>query len=346
MALFAWVCTRFQYSPFLVNVMKAVVIQRAGGPEVLQLRQQPRPLPAAHEVLIRTHAAGVNRPDVLMRRGKYAGSSDVTGLVPGLEISGIVEACGAAVARWQPGAAVCALLPAGGYAEYAAVDARHCLPVPAGLSFVEAAALAETVFTVWHNVFQRGGLQPGETLLVHGGSSGIGTTAIQLAHALGSRVAVTAGNEAKCDACRQLGAEWAINYQTQDFEKVLEAAGVDVILDMVGGEYIAKNLRLLKDDGRLVFVNAMQGATGEFNVLEVMRRRLSITGSTLRPRSADFKAALAAAVEQHVWPLIAAGKFRPVIFKTFPLAQAAAAHELMESSTHIGKIVLEMSGKN
>jgi putative PIG3 family NAD(P)H quinone oxidoreductase len=206
----------------------------------------------------------------------------------------------------------------------------------------EAAALPETVFTVWHNVFQRGQLQPGETLLVHGGSSGIGTTAIQLARALGSRVAITAGDEAKCQACHDLGAEWAINYKTDDFEQVLKEVGIDVILDMIGGDYIAKNLRLLRDDGRLVFINAMQGAKAEFNALEVMSRRLTITGSTLRPRSADFKAALAAAVEKHVWPLIAAGKFRPIIDRTFPLAEAAAAHQRMESSAHIGKIVLEV----
>ena len=324
--------------------MNAIIIQQPGGPEVLRLEPQSKPQPAAHEVLIRVRAAGVNRPDVLMRQGKYAGSGDVSGLVPGLEIAGTIEACGADVTRWYPGDAVCALLPAGGYAEYAAVDARHCLPVPSGLSMTEAAALPETIFTVWHNVFQRGNLQPGETLLVHGGSSGIGTTAIQLAKALGSRVAITAGDEAKCEACRRLGADRAINYKTQDFETELQAEGADVILDMIGGDYIAKNLRLLHDDGRLVFVNAMQGGQGEFNALEVMRRRLSITGSTLRPRSADFKAALAAAVEQHVWPLIAAGKFRPVIYQTFPLADAAAAHELMESSAHIGKIVLEVKG--
>ena len=322
--------------------MNAIVIEQPGGPGVLRLQQPPKPQPAAHEVLVRVHAAGVNRPDVLMRQGKYAGSGNVAGLVPGLEIAGIIEECGTAVTRWHPGDAMCALLPAGGYAEYAAVDARHCLPVPAGLSMTEAAALPETVFTVWHNVFQRGALQPGETLLVHGGSSGIGTTAIQLAKALGSGVAVTAGDAAKCAACRQLGADWAINYKTEDFEQVLKAEGVDVILDMVGGDYIAKNLRLLKDDGRLVFVNAMQGGKGEFSALEVMQRRLSITGSTLRPRSSDFKAALAAAVEEHVWPLIAAGEFRPVIYRTFPLTEAAAAHELMESSAHIGKIVLEV----
>ena len=325
--------------------MNAIVIQQPGGPSVLQLEQLPKPPVAVHEVLIRVHVAGVNRPDVLMRQGKYASSGEVSGLVPGLEIAGTVEACGADVTRWHPGDAVCALLPAGGYAEYAAVDARHCLPVPAGLSMVEAAALPETVFTVWHNVFQRGTLQPGETLLVHGGSSGIGTTAIQLARALGSHVATTAGDEAKCAACRELGAEWAINYKTEDFEQVLNEVGVDVVLDMIGGDYIGKNLRLLKDDGRLVFINAMQGGKGEFNALDVMRRRLTITGSTLRPRSADFKAALAAAVEQHVWPLITAGKFRPVIYKTFPLAEVAAAHELMESNAHIGKIMLEVRGK-
>lgn len=322
--------------------MNAIVIQQPGGPEVLKLQQRPTPQPAAHEVLVRVHAAGVNRPDVLMRQGKYAGSGDVSGQVPGLEIAGTIEACGADATRWHVGDAVCALLPAGAYAEYAVVDARHCLPVPAGLTLTEAAALPETVFTVWHNVFQRGSLQPGETLLVHGGSSGIGTTAIQLAKALGSRVAVTAGDDAKCAACRQLGADWAINYKTQDFEEVLKGEGVDVILDMIGGDYIAKNLCLLKDDGRLVFVNAMHGPKGEFNALEVMRRRLTITGSTLKPRSADFKAALAAAVEEHVWPLIEAGKFRPLIHQTFPLAEAAVAHELMESSAHIGKIVLDV----
>ena len=328
--------------PLALVLMNAIVIKLPGGPEVLQPHTRPTPQPAAHEVLIRVRAAGVNRPDVLMRQGKYAGTGDVAGLVPGLEIAGTVEQCGADVTRWYPGDAVCALLPEGGYAEFAVADARHCLPVPAGLSLIEAAALPETVFTVWHNVFQRGNLQPGETLLVHGGSSGIGTTAIQLARALGSRVATTAGDETKCAACRGLGADWAINYKTEDFEQVLNAEGVDVILDMIGGEYIAKNLRLLNDDGRLIFVNAMQGGQGDFNALEVMRRRLTISGSTLRPRSADFKAALAAEVERHVWPLIATGKFRPVIYQTFPLAEAAAAHKLMESSAHIGKIVLEV----
>ncbi|MBC6611422.1 NAD(P)H-quinone oxidoreductase [Hymenobacter sp. BT507] len=321
--------------------MQAIVITAAGGPEKLQLQNAPTPTPAAHQVLVRVQAAGVNRPDVLMRQGKYAGAGEVAGMVPGLEIAGIITECGADATRWQPGDAVCALLPAGGYAEYAAVDANHCLPLPTGWRPAEAASLPETVFTVWHNVFERGALQPGETLLVHGGSSGIGITAVQLAHALGSKVAATAGSTDKCDAVRALGAEWSINYKEEDFEQVLrEAGGVDVVLDMIGGDYTAKNLRLLRPDGRLVFINAMQGARGEFNALEVMQRRLTITGSTLRPRSAEFKAHLAAAVERYVWPLLTTEQFRPVIYRTFPLAQAQQAHELMESSEHIGKIVL------
>ena len=322
--------------------MRAIVIEQPGGPEVLRLREQPRPAPAAGQVLVRVQAAGINRPDVLLRQGKYAGSGDVAGLVPGLEIAGVVVECGSGASCWQPGDPVCALLAAGGYADYAVADARHCLPLPAGLSPVEAAALPETMFTVWHNVFERGRLQPGETLLVHGGSSGIGTVATQLARALGSRVAVTAGSEAKCQACRDLGAEWAINYKAADFEQFLqqEGVGIDVILDMVGGDYTPKNLRLLQDDGRLVFINAAQGAAAEFNALHVMSRRLTITGSTLRPRSAEFKAALAAAVEQHVWPLLAAGQLRPVIDRTYPLAEAGAAHQRLESSAYIGKLVL------
>jgi len=324
--------------------MNSIVITEPGEAAVLRLRQQPVPEPAAHEVLIRVYAAGVNRPDVLLRQGKYAGSGDVAGLVPGLEVAGTVEKCGSDVPRWHLGSRVCALLAAGGYAEYAIADARHCLPVPEGWDFAEAAALPETVFTVWHNVFQRGQLQAGERLLVHGGSSGIGTTAVQLARALGSSVAATVGSAAKVIAVRQLGAEPVINYRERDFEPVLhELGGVDVILDMVGGEYTAKNLRLLRDDGRLVFINAMQGAKAEFNALDVMRRRLTITGSTLRPRSAEFKAALAADVERHVWPLLQQGHTWPILYRTFSLAEAAAAHELMESSEHIGKIVLLVS---
>ncbi|PJJ60598.1 NAD(P)H-quinone oxidoreductase [Hymenobacter chitinivorans] len=320
--------------------MKAIVITQPGAAAVLQLQEREKPVPAPHQVLIRVAAAGVNRPDVLLRQGKYGGAADVMGLVPGLELAGTVEACGAAVTRWQPGDEVCALLTAGAYAEYAVVEARHCLPVPAGWTLAQAASLPETVFTVWHNVFQRGALQPGEILLVHGGSSGIGITAIQLAAALGSPVLATAGSAAKCRACEELGAQRCINYKQEDFEAALHETGADVILDMIGGDYTPKNLSLLRDDGRLVFINATRGPRAEFNALEVMRRRLTITGSTLRPRSADFKAALAAEVERHVWPLLAAGKFKPVIHRTFSLAEAAAAHELMESSEHIGKIML------
>ncbi|MBG8554077.1 NAD(P)H-quinone oxidoreductase [Hymenobacter guriensis] len=324
--------------------MHQIIISQPGGPEVLQLTSASVPQPGPHQVLVRVQAAGINRPDVLLRQGKYAGSGDVAGTVPGLEIAGTVEAVGAAAGRWHPGDAVCALLAEGGYAEYAVVDARHCLPVPPGWTMAEAATLPETVFTVWHNVFQRGQLHSGETLLVHGGSSGIGVTAIQLAAALGAPVFATAGSDEKCRACEKLGATRCFNYKMEDFEAELKSQGVDVVLDMVGGDYTPRNLRLLRDDGRLVFINAMQGPKAEFNALDVMRRRLTITGSTLRPRSADFKAALAAAVEQHVWPLLAAGRFRPVIYRRFPLAEAAAAHQLMESSEHIGKIVLEVGG--
>jgi NADPH:quinone reductase len=321
--------------------MNAIAIRQPGGPEVLELRPHSTPEPAAHEVLIQVAAAGVNRPDVLLRQGKYRGSGDVTGLVPGLEIAGTVVKCGTGVTRWHPGDAVCALLSQGGYAEYATVDARHCLPIPAGLTPVEAASLPETAFTVWHNVFERGQLQPGQRLLVHGGSSGIGVMAVQLARALGSPVAATVGSGDKAAAVRALGAEPAINYRTEDFEAVLQASGgVDVILDMVGGPYTPKNLRLLREDGRLVFINAMQGGPAEFNALEVMSRRLTITGSTLRPRSAEFKAALARAVEEHVWPLLASGALRSVVHATLPLARAREAHELLESGNHIGKIVL------
>lgn len=323
--------------------MQAIVITRPGGPDVLQLQPRDTPAPAAGQVLVRVQAAGVNRPDVLLRQGKYGGAGDVTGLVPGLEIAGVVAQLGAGVTRWRVGDEVCALLAEGGYADYAAVDARHCLPVPAGWVMTEAAALPETVFTVWHNVFERGGLRAGETLLVHGGSSGIGVTAIQLARLRGATVYATAGSEEKCRACEALGATRCFNYRTEDFEDGLRAAGVDVVLDMVGGEYTAKNLRLLRDDGRLVFINAMQGSKAEFNSLDIMRRRLTITGSTLRPRSADFKAALAAAVEQHVWPLLVNKQFRPVLFGTFALAKAGQAHRLLESSAHIGKIVLHVN---
>ncbi|WP_066838233.1 NAD(P)H-quinone oxidoreductase [Rufibacter ruber] len=320
--------------------MKAVVISAPGAPEVLQVQERPTPTPAPHQVLVKVHAAGINRPDVAQRKGHYPPPAGAPADIPGLEIAGVIEACGANVERWQKGEAVCALLPGGGYAEYVVVDARHCLPLPQGWSFEEAASLPETVFTVWHNVFQRGQLKAGENFLVHGGSSGIGITAIQLAKALGARVFATAGSAEKCRACEELGAERCINYKAEDFEEALKPEGVDVILDMVGGDYIPKNLNLLHPDGRLVFINAMQGAKGEFNVMQVMQKRLTLTGSTLRPRDADFKAALAAEIEQHVWPLLEAQKFKPVLSHTFLLKEAAQAHTLMESSAHIGKIVL------
>ncbi|HEX8348916.1 MAG TPA: NAD(P)H-quinone oxidoreductase [Hymenobacter sp.] len=322
--------------------MRSVIVTQPGGPEVLQLQEKPTPEPADNQVLIKVHAAGVNRPDVFLRKGKYGGAPTEPGMVLGLEIAGEIVACGTDVIRWQPGDTVCALVAQGGYAEYAVVDARHCLPVPAGWSFEEAASLPETVFTVWHNVFQKGQLKAGENFLVHGGSSGIGITAIQLAVAIGAKVFATAGSDDKCRACENLGAARCFNYKTHDFEAELKEEGVDVILDMIGGDYIAKNIRLLRPDGRLEFINAMQGPTAEINVMDIMARRLTISGSTLRPRSTDFKASLAADIEQHVWPLIAASKFKPVIYKVFPLAEAAEAHRLMESSEHIGKIMLRM----
>jgi NADPH2:quinone reductase len=322
--------------------MQAVVITQPGGPEVLQVQERPRPEPAPHEVLIKVKDAGINRPDVMQRRGNYPPPAGVPADIPGLEVAGVVEKCGSEVTRWRPGANVCALLGGGGYAEYVVADARHCLPLPKGFSFVEAASLPETVFTVWHNVFQRGQLKASESFLVHGGSSGIGTTAIQLAKAWGARVFATAGSPEKCQACEKLGAEECINYKTEDFAQVLQAEGVDVILDMIGGTYISKNISLLKPDGRLIFINAMQGARGEFNALELMQRRLTITGSTLRPRSALFKAELTADIEKQVWPLLESGQFKPVIYQAFSLTEASQAHALMESSTHIGKIVLSL----
>jgi putative PIG3 family NAD(P)H quinone oxidoreductase len=323
--------------------MKAVVITQPGEPGVLQVQERPVPGVGPGQVLIRVMASGVNRPDVAQRKGKYPPPPDASPDVPGLEVAGVVEACGKGTARWRPGDKVCALLSGGGYAEYAVADGGHCLPVPTGWSFEEAASLPETVFTVWHNVFQRGRLQPKEDFLVHGGSSGIGITAIQLAAAWGARVFATAGTEDKCLACEALGAHKCISYKLFDFEESLNKVGLDVILDMVGGDYIPKNIRLLRPDGRLVFINAMHGGRGEFDALDLMRRRLTLTGSTLRPRSPAFKAALAAEVERNVWPLIAAGSFKPVLYRVFGLEDAAAAHAVMERSEHTGKLVLKVA---
>ncbi len=322
------------------SMMNAIIIERPGGAEVLKLQSQPIPIPGVGEVLIKVKAAGVNRPDVAQRKGNYAPPPGAPQHIPGLEVSGLIEQCGENVTRFKKGEAVCALLAGGGYAEYAVANEGLCLRVPNGMGVEEAASLPETVFTVWNNVFERGHLQPGEHFLVHGGSSGIGITAIQLAKALGARVFATAGSAEKCDACRQLGAAICINYKEEDFEAVLKDEGVDVILDMVGGDYIAKNINLLREDGRLVFINTMKGAEASINFMDVMRRRLSITGSTLRNRDNEFKSAVASAVEAHVWPLYDKQLCKPVIYKTFKMEDAAEAHRLMESSQHIGKILL------
>ena len=325
--------------------MRVVEISRPGGPEVLVPARRAVPVPRAGEIVIRVAWAGVNRPDALQRAGSYAppaGASDL----PGLEAAGHVAAVGPGVSRWREGDRVCALLPGGGYAEYVATPAAHALPLPDGMDLRAAACLPETFFTVWSNVFERGGLRAGERFLVHGGSSGIGTTAIQLAAARGARVFATAGSAAKCAACVQLGAERAINYREEDFVAVLrEAGGADLILDMVGGEYLPRNVQALADDGRLVQIAFLQGPKVTLNFAQLMVRRLTITGSTLRPQSDAAKARIAAALEAEVWPLLAAGRVAPVIDAEFPLDQAAAAHARMESSAHIGKIVLRVSGE-
>jgi len=329
-------------SDALPERMTAIEIREPGGPEVLVAATRPVPQPGPGEVLIRVAAAGVNRPDVLQRQGAYPpppGASDI----PGLEIAGRVVALGPEAEGVGLGDAVTALVTGGGYAEYCAAPAAQCLPVPKALDAVAAAAVPETFFTVWSNVFDRAGLRAGESFLVHGGSSGIGTTAIQLATALGATVFATAGSAEKCRACKALGAARAINYREEDFVAVVKEAtdgGVDVILDMVGGDYIQRDIKALAPDGRLVFIAFLGGSTAEIDFLPVMLKRLSITGSTLRARSVGFKAAIAQSLRSQVWPLIEAGKVKPIVHKTFPLAEAAAAHALMESSAHIGKIVL------
>jgi NADPH2:quinone reductase len=330
----------------LPSEMRVVEIAAPGGPEVLRPARRPVPQPAAGEILIRVRAAGVNRPDASQRAGAYPpppGASDL----PGLEAAGEVAAVGPGGSRWRVGDPVCALLPGGGYAEYALTHQDHALPVPDGLGMTEAAAVPETFFTVWSNVFLRGRLQAGESFLVHGGSSGIGTTAIQLAHVRGARVFATAGSEAKCAACRALGAELAINYRETDFVAAVKDAtggrGVDLILDMVGGDYLARDVRALAPDGRLVMIGHQTGAKAELNFAAVMVRRLTITGSTLRPQSVEAKARIAADLRREVWPLLDAGRVAPVIDRTFPLDAAADAHARLESSAHIGKIVLKVA---
>lgn len=330
----------------LPSTMNAIEITEPGGPEVLRLVARPVPTVGAEDILIKVAAAGVNRPDALQRAGAYAPPPDASDL-PGLECSGEVVAIGAGVSRWSVGDQVCALLPGGGYAEYAITHQDHALPVPDGLSMIEAAALCETFFTVWTNVFERGGLEAGEVFLVHGGASGIGTTAIQLAKAMGARVFATAGSDEKCAKCLGLGAEVAINYNEEDYVEVVKAAtngrGVDLILDMVGGPYIARNIRALALDGRLAMIAFLGGPKAEINFAQIMAKRITVTGSTLRPRSIQDKAVIAAALGAIVWPMIEAGRIGPVMDSTFPLAKAADAHRRIESSGHIGKIVLEVS---
>jgi NADPH2:quinone reductase len=327
--------------------MKAIEITQPGGPEVLVPCERPEPRAAAGEMLVAVHASGVNRPDVLQRKGLYPMPPGVSDL-PGLEISGTVAGGDEAeleAAGWRIGDRVCALVAGGGYAERCVAPIGQCLPVPAGLSDIEAAALPETFFTVWQNVFEIARLQPGETLLVQGGSSGIGVTAIALAKALGSRVIVTAGTDEKCAACLAIGADHAINYRTQDFAaEVLSLTGgrgADVILDMVAGDYIGRELRCVADDGRIALIAVQGGTKSEIDAGLVLRKRVALTGSTLRPRSVAYKTVLARALRDRVWPLVEAGRVRPVIHRVFPAAQAAAAHALMESSAHVGKIVLQ-----
>ena len=320
--------------------MNAIEITAPGGPEVLQSCTRPRPVPNADQVIIQVAYAGVNRPDALQRAGLYnppEGASDL----PGLEASGTVVEVGENVADLVVGDHVCALLPGGGYAEYVATPAAHCLPIPTGLSMKQAACLPETFFTVWSNVFMRGGLQAGERIFIHGGASGIGTTAIQLANAFGARVFVTAGSDDKCQACTGLGAERAINYRDEDFVDAMRAVGgANVILDMVGGLYIPRNLKALADDGRLVQIAFLQGPKTEVNFAQLMTRRLTFTGSTLRPQSDLAKAKIAQRLCDVVWPLLSQGKIAPVMDSTFKMTEAASAHSRMESSAHIGKIVL------
>ena len=323
--------------------MTAIEITSPGGPEALAACRRPVPSPAAGEVLIRVAAAGVNRPDLMQRTGAYPpppGASDI----PGLEVAGEIVRLGPEVRGWSAGDRVCALVSGGGYAQYCVAPAPQCLPIPAGLGEAQAAALPETFFTVWTNVFERGALLPGERLLVHGGTSGIGTTAIQLARAFGASVYATAGSAEKCAACRSLGASEAFDYRRQDFvegvRKATEGAGVDVILDMVGGDYLMRNLKCLAAGGRLVQIALLGGAKTEIDLVPIMTRRLTLTGSTLRPRSVDEKARIAASLRARVWPRLAEGSIRPVMHATFPLEEAGEAHRLMESSVHIGKIVL------
>ncbi len=330
----------------LPESMTVIEISQPGGPDVLIPGNRSVPEPKATEVLIKVAAAGVNRPDALQRAGSYPPPPGATDLL-GLEVAGTIAACGAEVNDLSVGDSVCALTPGGGYAEYCVTPAAHCLPIPTGYDMVRAAALPETFFTVWHNVFQRGKLASGETFLVHGGSSGIGTTAIQLARSFGARVLTTAGSDEKCRFCESIGAERAINYKTEEWPAVIREIvgrdGVDVILDMVGGDYIQSNINALGLNGRLVMIAFLGGSKANVDFVRMMMRRQTITGSTLRPQSDDAKAEIAHTLRENVWPLLESGEVKPVIFETFTLQDAAQAHKLMESSAHMGKIMLSVA---
>jgi putative PIG3 family NAD(P)H quinone oxidoreductase len=325
--------------------MIAIEIAQPGGPDVLIPVDRPKPSAGPGEVLVKVAAAGVNRPDVLQRQGRYPPPPGVTD-IPGLEIAGTIEMVGSGVTSWHLGDRVCALVSGGGYAEFCAVPAPQCLPIPRGMDLTHAAAIPETTFTVWTNVFERGRLARGESILVHGGSSGIGTTAIQIAHALGARVFATAGSKEKCDACRSIGAEHAINYREVDFVAAIKQAtngrGVDVVLDMVAGDYVQRNIDVLAMDGRLVMIGRQGGVKSEIDIMPILRKRLILTGSTLRTRSIEEKGTLARAVHQHVWPLFESNAVRVIVHQTFALQDAASAHRVMESSAHVGKLVLQV----
>lgn len=326
--------------------MRAIEITEPGGPEVLKLCDRAKPEPGPGEVLIAVATAGINRPDVLQRSGLYRAPADASDL-PGLEVAGHITGGGLADTGFSFGDPVCALAPGGGYAEYCCVPTAHCMPVPVGWSLVEAASLPEACFTVWSNVFERGALSESETLLVHGGSSGIGVTAIQMAKALGHEVYVTVGSPEKASACLSLGATAAINYREEDFVQrirdLTESRGVDVILEMVGGDYIGRDIQCLANDGRIVIIGLLGGAKADLPLAQILLRRLTITGSTLRPRSLSYKASVAAALKKNIWPLLESGQIRPVIDQVFPLEQAADAHRRMESGEHVGKIILNVA---
>src|SRR5690554_1537992 len=322
-------------------MIKAIIYKEPGNADVLTVVEREKPRCNDYEVLIKVLASGVNKPDIFQRKGNYNAPIGVVQNILGLEVSGIIEECGRKAIRWKVGDQVCALLAGGGYSSYVIVDGRHCLPKPANLSFIEAASLPEVIFTVWHNVFQRGRLSHDESILIHGGSGGIGVAAIQLASIFDHQVYTTAGDDDKCQKCINLGASIAVNYNTEDFEAVFKSNKVDVILDIIGGPYFERNINILKPDGRLIYINAIKGTNVQLNIGKVMRERLTISGSTLRNRDAQFKADLAHEIEMYVWPKILAGVYKPIIYKSFSYKDVVAAHQLMESGTHFGKIVLE-----